>query len=453
MHNREKLNQEALAAQPTLTSEDALWLHTLRCGDIDDNWISEANALIPEASIDLSEYYHPSNEEAVLNARQLFFGNLLGWKNANHPFHDTYTKLASHSRFLMPVNTVIGTMRVLVEHGIDTSVAQDFRVLTLSPETVQTKIKGIEEQGIDREVIRHAPSLLSYDITTLQEKVQLLNACGIKNSSLTKSPNLLTFSISLLKEKVEILCNYGIDIRTVNEQPSILTFSTDSIREKLDFIMSKGLEPKIINKAPSIIGYTNEAIEKRIVILQASGITLKAISKAPTILKFSPDSVKEKFVTLSELGVNTGIVNRQPTILQLSTEYISRRMNSLHHAARALRWEGSVVELVNIFPIILTLSDEKLKVHARLFMKQGTPDTSEREVARQMVQSVETLFIASLQGKSMYTIAETMKANQRKHYIEEQIRTDRQKFIAMFGEKSLKAYEKYVSRGTQPSTP
>jgi hypothetical protein len=330
-------------ADALLTDEDNPWLKALSGKRINEDWLNEANRVIAAGSINLRSNPDPETLTSVMQARRMFFGQLLGWDDDKHPLHHSYQVLQEHFVRLARPKTVIHSQRILLAYG--------------------------------------------------------LNAAKIIKSS----PHALVYEAATIKDKCINLEQNGLDVRrVVNYCPSVLGYSQQTINEKIANLQYLGLEvPKIVNASPVVLRFGNNTIKQKLEALQNLGFQDpgRAISRYPSLLALPSDNLWQKKNNLSELGLDAAkIINLSPTVLGMASETIASKMRRLERYAKILNWPGGVIQLINTYPAILGLSSKKLYAHARLFSRYGRPDMTPQHVSQMIIAPLDTHLIAIGEG-------------------------------------------------------
>ncbi len=104
-----------------LTLADNPWLTKLREAPVDEAWLAEANEVIPIASTSLFGVQDINTVQRVDNARENFYGELLGLAQPWRKLHNAYRVACSitDKKHLPLPSVFIETQRRLYEYGID----------------------------------------------------------------------------------------------------------------------------------------------------------------------------------------------------------------------------------------------------------------------------------------------------------------------------------------------
>jgi hypothetical protein len=333
-------------------------------------------------------------------------------------------------------------------------------IIGLTPEHTRQKLDGLKELGLDELKVANHSAALVYSIESVKAKIDNLNGLGIDASkAVNTAPGILNSSPASIQAKLVVLQNLGIDaVKVVSREPRILSRSSDSIAAKVEFLDSLGIDAvKVINTAPGVIGYADESILAKIDNLSDLGINAtRAVNRMPIILSFAPESVQAKLVNLQDLGINAvKTLNSNPGLLCIAPETMGAKVSYLTRIGGVLGWdEQRVHELIDYFPVILSLSRAKLATHARLFASYGSTELDMRQVKRLIVEPLESHLIAVDKGiaatdysaVSVERAGRAFDAKKRKARALELVANPA--FRRQVGQKTIRAYTKYAFRPT-----
>ncbi len=220
--------------------EDKGWLSALADREITQADIADMNDLISLDSDDLQTETDFVKRCDSIKAREIFFGQMLGWDNDKHPLANAYEKLKAKASYdnstptntyIMPLSTVVNTERFMSNAGIDVSnaVRKFPNVLCFMADTVEDKINTLNELGLDAvKIINARPSTMSLATKSVHDKMNLmdslLGALGSKNSGkdvVEIFPSALELSKPKIFATARFVAEHG-DRETIEDSPSTI---------------------------------------------------------------------------------------------------------------------------------------------------------------------------------------------------------------------------------------
>jgi len=243
--------------------------------------------------------------------------------------------------------------------------------------------------------------------------------------------------------------------RRIQEDRNRLT-PLDTFIETQRILYKYEIDPvNLLKTRPEMISYAAPTVEKKILTLQELGLdATQLINTFPALLAYNPEVLAKQYGQFIEFGVDPRLVPLFPTLLALKPERIKRRIHTLSRASEVLGWQGDVDTLIQIFPQILGVSDEKLRTHARLLATYGSSDMAEEEVKSHISEPLES-HIISLTDEPTYSrlsvsgIRRTLPATERKALAQE-ILSNQPMAETKLGKKAVKAYSAYARKNKSP---
>ena len=299
--------REVLAVHGKITIEDRGLLEAMGCAwpnsDSEQPWLTGINWLVAEGSKRLRE--QGSDDDAR--------SNVLGARVA---FVELMSAVSETTRWVVrddnslpaPLDTLVGTLRVLYTHGIDVPKAVNHNpaILGLGPESVSAKLDNLASYGIDAvSVVKKFSNILNYPPESVLARLNNLNILGIDAVRAVKAnPSIFGMAPKSLMTKLDNLTTHGIDaVRAVNGNPDIFRLAPKTVVARLNNLTTHGIDAAVaVNKSPSILRYAPKSVDKKINILysaaRAWGVeNYKAaandlIEYWPTILGYKPDRIR-----------------------------------------------------------------------------------------------------------------------------------------------------------------
>lgn len=198
--------------------EDKNWLSALADRQITKVDIAEMNDLISLDSDDMLSEADFGKRCDSLRAREIFFGQMLGWDDDKHPLASAYERLKAKASYdnstatntyLMPLSTVVNTERFMSNAGIDVSnaVRKFPNVLCFMADTIEDKINTLNELGLDAvKIINARPNTMSLATQSVRSKIHLMDSLlGALGSEYTGKDIVEIFPSSLELSKSKLL--------------------------------------------------------------------------------------------------------------------------------------------------------------------------------------------------------------------------------------------------------
>ena len=193
-----------------------------------------------------------------------------------------------------------------------------------------------------------------------------------------------------------VFYSYGLDaVKIINATPAAIGYAPESVRNKITNLEELGLDAvKIINARPSAIGYAPESVRDKVASLEELGLdAVKIINAMPSAISLAPESVKDKVANLEELGLDTvKIINATPAAIGYAPESVRNKISYINRLAKTLEWQGSVNELINYYPAVLSFSRKKLGILARIAADSFAPERrhlTKSEVTASLINPLE----------------------------------------------------------------
>ena len=403
------------AAQLSL-NEDEYWLNALSNRSLQQADIDSANRLVARGSISLRGDTDPVLFQHVVQARETFFGQILGWDNPVHPLAKTYEAMKANVIRTMPLATIISSQRLLAAGGVDLArlLSANPNILHYGPDSLQIKLANLTELGFDvaKVINGNNSSVLSLAPETLRAKLGSMTRLGLNAKKMVDyNSNAISLSSASIEKKLDDLNQLGLDARLIfNGSPALLNSKTETIKAKIDYFLSIGLNAiKVVNSCPSALGLAKATVEAKLANLARLGFdpikivnsqpdilnlaqesvrakvnnltelgidAIKVVNASPSTLNFAPESVRAKVDNLNELGMNAAdLINQYPPLLNYSQESIRSKMRIIERLLQNLGANFSAKELVTDSPYVLGSSTSKLFTIARFVAAHGSPDT------------------------------------------------------------------------------
>ncbi|MFA5003707.1 MAG: hypothetical protein WC498_00285 [Candidatus Saccharimonadales bacterium] len=299
--------REALVAQGPITIKDRGLLEAMGCAwpnpDSEQLWLTDINQLVTEGSRRLKE--QGSDDDArsnILGARAAFV-ELMGAVSET-----TNRAVRDDNSLPAPLDTLVGTLRVLYSRGIDVpkAVNQNPAILGLGPESIGAKLDNLADHGIDAaSVINKFPNTLNYPPESILARLNNLSAQGIDAIKVVKAnPSILGMAPESLAAKLDNLTVHGIGaVAAVNGNPDIFKLAPESVGARLNNLTAHGINVAVaVNKSPSILRYAPKSVDQKINILYSAArawgvenykIAANDLIEAwPIILGYKPDRIR-----------------------------------------------------------------------------------------------------------------------------------------------------------------
>ena len=262
-----------LSQEPTsvLTGEDQQWLVAY---GIDSAWVQDPELLqslndtIISGSLRLNEPVNQGRWQEVVSARRSFFefvglsAELIDSYQVEHPT-------------LIPLDTFIGTQRILCSWGIDAA-----------------------------KLVNAMPSAISYAPEAIREKMANYASLGIDAAKLVNAmPSAIGLAPESVREKMANYTSLGIDAaKLVNAVPSAISLAPESVRIKMVFLRRtvkllkwEHSAEELVNTYPALIGFN---IKKLAVLrrIAATYLDLPSRTSSPNALCSSLITPLEKYI-------------------------------------------------------------------------------------------------------------------------------------------------------------
>lgn len=419
--------------------------------DQDSDWLaqygacSNADRMTIERLADLDGQDLENADEAerieIVNVRERFFSTL----GVSQEHLDV---LRAKSPTLTPVATFIKSQRYLDALGLNPAriVRINAEVLALSPESIQSQLEMLSHVGLDAlKIVNVLPAAFSLnphvakmtlaDIAPATTGTKRRNpptskkatdkssavALGASASKLFNNPEISIYSPGAIEAMIGMLSLLELDaIKILEDCPGILSLPPASIEKKIDDIRKLGLDPKKILKTnASALGYSIQVLESKVAGINSLGLNAtKIATRHPNTLSYAIESIKDKLDNLTALGLKaTAIINNSPEILSRSPRSIRERVSLIRKICNTLQWEHPPEALIENSPSILSYSNQKLLILARIAAAKLLE--TERAVPPHKVKSLLIIplekYIITLAGggNKSYTASELLRARKQ----------------------------------------
>jgi hypothetical protein len=199
--------------------DDREWLSALANKDITPANIEAGNDLMALGSISLRGDTDPVLVQQVIQAREAFYGQILGWDDPGHPLSNAYEAMKTQAIRTMPLATVVGSQRVVSAAGIDVVrlLASNPVSLNYGPESVKLKLENLTQLGLDAPtMINRYPALVSlapesvrFKMRIIDRLLQTLGASFTAHELVNDSPVVLGSSVSKLFTTARFAAAHG----------------------------------------------------------------------------------------------------------------------------------------------------------------------------------------------------------------------------------------------------
>lgn len=163
-----------------LSDNDASWLRSLGA-ELNETDIPAFRELVRLGSHDLREDTDPDTISSVMNARERFYGQILGWDDESSPLDKSYQTFKDAQPSLMPIATFVQTQRVISGLQLDATRVINTQPVAISyaPESVRQKFDNLTELGLDAaKVINALPAAISLAPESVSIKIHALRQAG-----------------------------------------------------------------------------------------------------------------------------------------------------------------------------------------------------------------------------------------------------------------------------------
>ena len=249
-----------------LRTSDQLWMAKFGASA---NWqddpflLDKLQALVVLGSQRINDSDNELQHHEIVDAREQFF-KFVGIQPT------VIEALRKVSTDLTPIDTFIGTQRVMYDLGLDAVKIINGcpSAISYGPQSVREKVTNLTDLGLDAiKIINGFPSAISYAPQSVREKVLNLTDLGLGAVKIiNRLPSVIGLSIESVREKVTNLTDLGLDaVKIINGCPSALGFALESVREKVTNLTDLGLDAvKIINGFPSALGFALESVREKV---------------------------------------------------------------------------------------------------------------------------------------------------------------------------------------------
>lgn len=259
-----------------LTEADLPLLSTLAKRNLSPGELIRANQLLQIGSMQAPQYSSDTREnhptiDSITSARYDFFETVLGFKRPTHPLHGAYQSIKNQYPTITPIDTFVATQRFLA--GKDLNGEKLLRSTPLAFQLTADKIRAtvivLEKNNLNPQIfINKNPNIITFSPHTLTQKIHALSEIGIDSEVLRRSPTILSLSVATVDKKRALLTDYSIDFATIIRRfPQVLTLSEDNLKNSVGLLNSKGITKAAIEKYPTILGLSAERVEKRIILI------------------------------------------------------------------------------------------------------------------------------------------------------------------------------------------
>jgi len=171
---------------PLSVSDERLLQH-LGAQEIDTTWLERANQAMQLGSRHISNKHPADVTAATVAARRTFYGELL------HLRPETYAKLLTKFPNLLPINTFMGTARILF--GLHIPIANQLHRINYGSENARKKINYQAKVGLNPQaLLRGDITLLGSSVGAVDRAIEDIEAEGFSRLILNKSPQLIGYS-------------------------------------------------------------------------------------------------------------------------------------------------------------------------------------------------------------------------------------------------------------------
>lgn len=250
---------EVLPIQGPITEADREWLEALGCAwpseEEQGRWLEELNQVVTLGSENISPAASAADRERIVTARWSFLDRLT---NVTAEARANVIGPYSMPTF-MPLDTVIGTQRVLYMNGIDATQLMNERptLFGFDPYHISNKIDNLRERGVD-------PAQVA-----------------------TKWSEAFVLSIDTIGTRLDTLFSFGISAADVNRAPAILRFDTEAAQARLGAAGAGGVRlMRLFRQHRSWLDMSPEQVAQEVVA------TIGHSTRPSEVISFSAEGVK-----------------------------------------------------------------------------------------------------------------------------------------------------------------
>jgi len=280
------------------------------------------------------------------------------------------------------------------------------KVAALEARASLLKVLGIDEETIDSARNKnHRQRAFIIPSSSFIEAQRTLHKSGAdmqKMPSVYKSnSSLLAYSSKNWNERYEKMrAIFTEDMKGDNPNvamssiilryPRAMNSSSATLEEHIAAVTALGISPKAIQRQPSMLSLNSATLERKIDMLTEAGYDpISIFNRAPTVTGMAATSIMSRIEHLTQLGLDAQqVVERFPGILTSAEATLAKKMAFITRTLQFLEWEGDTVELINKRPSILSASQPKLRLMARILANGAHPSRKHMTVSRAVQSSI-----------------------------------------------------------------
>ena len=210
-----------------LTTADTEWLKPLAGSNrpINEDSLAAYKRIAEVGAKHLTDDIDPETLNSMMRARRVFFEDILGWGDEGHRLHRAYGAFEAANERLMPLDTVVATLRTYHELGLDSAKVINTlpAALSLNSDSVRAKVAVLDELGLDSaKVINTLPAALSLNSDSVRAKVAVLEQYGYydKNTGWQASDSTTSYILMLPNETLLLFLSSHEHLGSIDDLPT-----------------------------------------------------------------------------------------------------------------------------------------------------------------------------------------------------------------------------------------
>ena len=310
---------EQLLAAP-LGADDIPWMSKVANRDIDATDLSHVELLRKLDDPIKGSKWDEQTREDIKTVRNIFYKDILGLENENHPLHHPYN-VARASRnedyFHPTIDNLIGTQRLYEHYGVDSSKLFKHAPLAAfmyTPEKVGTTLAAMEDNNLNPEsILSRIPAAISFPAEKIPAKIAYLEDLGINAvAAINKAPNVLRKSEESIAKRMELFTSLGLNgSKIINEMPAIIGLSDENLIHRystIEHILSTfGAQTsanELLNAKPILFTYSKDKLMAAARLLADHG-TPELLDDDPTAIARLASTPLDTFVAEIDAADNS----------------------------------------------------------------------------------------------------------------------------------------------------
>lgn len=389
---------EQLEQQP-LTANDIDWLQAIAHRPIDETELDELNALIEQGSERIRYINDEQEVHRVIEARQRFFEEKLGWGDETHPFYPAWNAHNNdnpdYPAYSMLPKNIVASARTFEKLGYGVEMLQDLGLLRRNPDAIIARDELLKSFGMNTEgIIRYgnAGGLFSMSADKLTTRHDNLLQNGLTSAAIARYPLLLGYPSETITQRANHAVEIGFTQSKFNNSTALLTYPSETLDKKISDAEQLGVTKKLITRFPFLLNHSTTSLEEKIEALRELGIKDSIFLESMPILGGSVESIKEKIDAFAEMGIGIDDINKSKSLLTYDPEGIE---DKLKITDKLLSLGNTSLQAIDIFKkspnAAATTSKRKILTMARIFAEHGNDETLPVDIVRSMTASVDTM--------------------------------------------------------------